>query len=388
MHKLGFVLHGMQKRLRTRLRRTDRSSLSLNLSAGHLVLLSVVTILASLYWQSVYFDRRDHPDKFPGRERAYANRDKAFALITKKLPIEAANEKGKEIDRESLSREALNDSHADPAFGKLFPVFQTRLDQYKKTLSSLNSNLFYQFLGIAAALIILLSGRDRFPVPLLQHEVPSSWLHRALPAYLLAIWTQFGFLLNEVINSRLALWRLGEALEPFIELQKQNLLVVNSGANEVWRQYLYAFSMRPIVNDGGFMDGWFIEFHGQFVENQQLGVLFAQFILVFFAVFWGIGHGCMLGTIWQSARRFPSPGFPQGFYIVYFWIVVFFLGLSHYTFFVTAAHQNWTHPIVFASTLLTTLLLVHLSPNPSHAEATGQIQDSTTSRNPETVPPF
>jgi hypothetical protein len=278
------------------------------------------------------FARHSRPDR--NREQYYAPRD--YAAILHKATGAATNEAAAHALRETLTH-----------------VFDKRHEQYKANLDTLNNYLWYQLIFLAAALVRVFNKTEKLKVPVIDAEVPVRWAYRALPACLVYLWLCFGFKLNELIDSRIVLWKITEAM------QATAAAFTGYGAdpNVEWRRALYTFSLNPGVYDGGYMDGWFIMFRPQYTLLGQPHMM-GYILMGLFGVFLGVSNGAALGLVLHGRKRFRKDfgtderfgWMPAG----YFWAAATLLGLSHLLFWYSGDHPNWQQPIIVLTACATT----------------------------------
>lgn len=235
---------------------------------------------------------------------------------------------------------------------KLETVFKERLEHYNEFQGKLNGNLFYQVITTVAAVLLIWLRKKDFKVPFLDEVVPVQLVYYALPAVFLYLWLSFGYLFNDIVATRISLWRMAEVLEGNLEAFRKP----DSMAS--WEQLIYTYSLRPLLHDGAYMDGWFMTFVRQcsFNPHQTLEVMGIVWgLLVLFGVFMGITNGCMLGVIWHGSRRFATRE-TLGWHRTYFWVLGLLLLASHAAFY-WSGNRNWLQ-IVEIGTALATLWFV------------------------------
>ena len=228
-------------------------------------------------------------------------------------------------------------------------IFKERLGHYRGHLEDLSSNLFYQLLANVIAVVIVISRLKNFTIPVIEQTVRAEFVYLSLPLCLLFLWAQFGYLLNTLIDERMALWTLAEALEPLIESAK-GLEKPNDG---LWHQFLSTFSVRPELHDGAYMNGWFICFLKEYTFNApesgiQLWVI--RVLMVCFGLFLGISHGCVFGLILRSYARFGA--FKR--HLAYLICSGMFFFATHAAFY-GVGNRNWLQPWILLSAATVTL---------------------------------
>lgn len=237
-------------------------------------------------------------------------------------------------------------SAAEPEL-KLETVFKERLEHYNDFQGKLNANLFYQLVTTVAAILLVWMRKKDFKVPFLDEVVPVHLVYYALPLVFLYLWLSFGYLFNDIVATRISLWRMAEVLEA-------NLDAVRATDPESWKRYIYTFSLRPLLHDGAYLDGWFMTFVRQcsFNPHQSLEVMgIVRGLLVLFGIFMGITNGCMLGVVWHGSRRFATKE-NLGWHRAYFWILGLLLLASHAAFY-WSGNRNWLQVIEIGAAFAT-----------------------------------
>lgn len=275
-------------------------------------------------------------------------------------------------DRGNVGEHDRGEFYSDPAAGlklqqgdppvtvekaddRILEIFKERFHSYRENLAALNDNMFYQLLFVVASIIVVRVRTDEFEEPILKQKVPLYWVHLVLPLCLGYLWLKFGFLLNEIIDDRIVLWKLAD----LVEGKPQGLAAVLKGGDltAYWGRTVFTYSIRPTMADGAYIDGWFIAFRPDFNWATR-----SKSIVCFFLVCWGcflgLGHGCMLGTIWNSARRFAKSRAACFWHAFYFWICVSILGISHYAFFYGGQQPNWLEGVMVGTGYLSLLVFV------------------------------
>lgn len=225
---------------------------------------------------------------------------------------------------------------------RLNSAFEKRIEQYKKNLESQNSNLWYQVMCIAIALIIVLTKSDDFKVPGIDARVKIRWVFWGLPLCLLYLWMSFGFRLHELIDTRIALYKIAEAQHPKPSNEKDN---------NAWHAVTRTFGNYPAANDGGIMDGWFISFRYDYSlepDEQPYKYLYqtaAGFSMFLVGAFLGVSNGTIPGLLLNGKRRFARTKPKVRVLIdVAFWLAIAVLVFTHLTFWYGGQHINWLQP--------------------------------------------
>jgi len=217
-------------------------------------------------------------------------------------------------------------------------VVTTRMEAYRAKLSDLALNFKLQCVFTVFALIVL-NRRGRtvsspMKIPILDVDVPALWLHVCTLVGLLWLWLQFGFTLNLAIDDRVVLFKVISAGEKV-------------GANSI-------YSLRGVLGDGGFVDGWFHTFRTEHFELPELSRGFIAAVLALYGVFFGLGHACVYGLVLALSKRFMEGS-------CWFWVTVLMSSLviagSHVMFY-WYGNRNWIHHVVGVATIGCTAVLV------------------------------
>jgi hypothetical protein len=148
----------------------------------------------------------------------------------------------------------------------------------------------------------------------------------------------FGFRLHELIDSRIALFKIAEARQPqSVQTKRDDYLRV-----------MRTFGDYSAVNDGGILDGWFLSFRYNYALEPEDAIykgpfqVVSGFSMFLFGAFLGISNGTMLGVIVHGRRRFTKQKAKVGaLYMACFWISAGMLALTHLIFWYGGQHPNW-----------------------------------------------
>jgi hypothetical protein len=251
-------------------------------------------------------------------DEVYATRSSAEKLYATTKSSVAGNESGNELHE------------------RLSSAFDKRYDQYKTDLDALNYNLWCQLLFVATAVIVTYQKSETFRIPVIEKDVHLHWVCLAIPICLAYLWVHFGFLLNQVIDARIALWKITDAL-----VSPPN----DAFHGDEWRRAIKTFSALPATYDGGFLDGWFITFKTEYtIFNKPHWV--SKVLMVLFGMFFGISNGLCLGLILHAVRRFSKSEFRMRVYGAYFWGITLLLAVCHWTFWHEGNYPNFQQPII------------------------------------------
>ncbi len=101
----------------------------------------------------------------------------------------------------------------------LAPLLDSYIKDYKGTLLRLDANITLQALLIVTTVLLIIRRSDS--LNLFGNSIPLSWLHFFVPLLALALWLGLGFILHELIWSRIRGVEIIKALHPSnMELQK------------------------------------------------------------------------------------------------------------------------------------------------------------------------
>jgi len=161
-------------------------------------------------------------------------------------------------------------------------VFNIIFERYKSSLKIFRTNLHLQGLLVLFAISVLLRKKKVVKIPFANVDVEISSFYLMLSFGLLLLWFWFGYLLIDVISSRMLLYKLIAVLEDGIP--------PNSG-----------FSRRLILRDNFFFDLWFYltehlkyDFQVRPLEANQSILLHRIVFYGLFAGFFGFTHFCMI----------------------------------------------------------------------------------------------
>ena len=213
----------------------------------------------------------------------------------------------------------------------------------------------------------ILRRQRSYTIPLLRIQVSRDIALLLVPAGLIVLWSQFGFLLSETIDLRMGLWRIAGALEaPQAALVNKPYGVATGLTNETqgawvgatnsqdrilqdrittndWYNATYTFGHKRVLHDGGFLDGWFNSFRPEetLIARSNRAVVCA---VVLWGIFCGLANACILACIWERGKRAIPPW--ERFCLSSLFVgITGYLLLSHWTFMWPCGHQNWMQPI-------------------------------------------
>jgi len=241
-------------------------------------------------------------------------------------------------------------------------VFSQRLEQYQKHCESLSKNLLYQAIFVCLSLLVVLIPQKTYTIPVLDIEVERRVALSLVPAGLVILWSQFGFLLSESVDLRMGLWKIAEAVEITPNAMATQPVTSLTGATDIvgkawidlpqsvtsvttndWRVATYTYGHKRVLHDGGLLDGWFDCFRIHYtLRAKSRGVLFIHVLLL--GVFCGLANACVLASIWERGKYATDPG-ARVLHEVFFLGVTIYLILTHWGFIWAGGHPNWMQPL-------------------------------------------
>jgi hypothetical protein len=249
------------------------------------------------------------------------------------------------------------------ADARLERMFDYQLKQYQASLSTLETNLFLQAAFILFGLLVLFGTDEMFELPVIKLKLQRQWLHFIVPAALLFLWLRFGFLLDGLIKTRLYGWELFLRLAP-------------AGGKE------YIRSGGALLEDAGFMDGWFALFRrpGEHLIDPKL-VDFNK--LIFPSVFGSLvaaNHAWILGLAYIGYVRLPKKKKRRAALRAILWLSPWFMFLillvSNVLFYFGGPNPNWFQVLVPTIAVALLFLLIYLCRQQKEAEQTRLLRES------------
>ena len=215
---------------------------------------------------------------------------------------------------------------------------------YRDKLGSFNTTITTMILLILIAASVLYAPHkdDRFKIPGTGIRINYVVFHLILPAAMLFLWLQFGYLIHSIITDRLTVFHLFErAGEPKSEIQES----INAS--------LYAS-----VNDGGFIDIWFRSFLQDKIMGlpshapKNIGAMIVGALT--YGLVLGLLHGFMFALLYVECGR-------RNVYWGYFFLMYLIVLLSHVQFYWRGANRNFFQYIVLFVGLGSFALLTSLA---------------------------
>ena len=310
---------------------------AINLSKSDLVVLGVLCLLAAArlfdLWRAWRRnDARDGSDLISDEQ--------GFSLLNR-LEEQSGPSHGQ-------SEREARDAALKTVYDRAMSLFRLRLEQYQKNRESLERIIFNSFVFSVADFLAMRRSHGSFKVPLIGIELANQWFLMMLPACLLYLWVRFGFLFNELVNDRIFLWNVSDLFE-----------AKNHERNTELRNAQYTYSIRTVVYDGLYIDGWFAVFRRRkYVIEVPHSWIISLFVGIG-GVLIGLTHVCMLGSIYSCCQHFPT-AHHQLLYKCYFWGVASVLGVTHYAFYVPGRHPNWMQSITLLVVGIAAIAFVYI----------------------------
>ena len=217
-------------------------------------------------------------------------------------------------------------------------VFALRAADYRADVDRLYSNMVLQVLFVVVALGAVATQSKKFKLPVVEYEVPIKWAYYVGPSVLLLLWLQFGFAVDDLIESRSEVWALLSSIgEP-----RHDLVLKNAAR---------------LFEDGGFVDAWFLAFRETehvIDDSFRGGAVVQMFFAVIFGVGLGANHACTFALLCVGCRAY----FPRGsascsmtkvIAMALPWIAAVFLILSHVQFRYGGDNGGWFQACVAAA---------------------------------------
>jgi predicted Ser/Thr protein kinase len=217
-------------------------------------------------------------------------------------------------------------------------------DAYTVRRREFSTNLYWQCGTALLGLLLAVRAGASLKVRSMGLTIPVTWLCFALPAVLIYLWLEFGFLLDDLIK-----WRA----EAWAELAKSGAISRASG-----------------FNDGGYLDGWFLAFRPteHSIDPAFRGGAVFFFCLVYCPLF-AIGHACAVVLPYFGARKWLDSSDAQARgrkALLCFVVPSAVLIAAHLQFLVGGKNPNWMQPVVG---VIVVVLCVYLVLHARHVRA-------------------
>ena len=207
-------------------------------------------------------------------------------------------------------------------------VFSLRVTDYRAGIQELRNNIVLQALFFVVGLGALAARGERFALPMVGYEVPVRWSYYILAIAGLYLWLDFGFLVDDLIESRVEVWKLLCT----IGNPKTDLVLRNAAR---------------LFEDGGFLDGWFVAFREEHVINNSYwgGRIGIGFFAVVYGVLLGACHAGVFTLLAVGYREhFPRDGrcsWAKGASLALPWCAAAVLVASHIQFRYGGINEGW-----------------------------------------------
>lgn len=224
--------------------------------------------------------------------------------------------------------------------------FEYRLSRYSDDLASFYGNIYIQAILSLVSFGLLTRRSETQTVPIVDIELSTHWFYILIPATLLFFWLQFGYLLDQLIENRSALWLMTTT---FTDTQKGTL------SDKVW-------NFQNLLFDAGLIDGWFALFHYRYSGIRE-SLTFANYFFppLIFGLLVGCSHAAVLSVLAVGARRFATTNISKILYTV---LIVFASGIlisSHIQFAYGGNNPNWLVFFAAAFTVAFTFLFCQIA---------------------------
>lgn len=225
-------------------------------------------------------------------------------------------------------------------------AFDYQLKDYKSKLDRLDANIKLQALFVVFTVLLVLRRSDS--LNLFGNQLPLQWLHLFVPAVMIYLWLSFGFLLDDLIYSRL--WAV-RALEEFSRATSHH--------------------GKLLFQDSGFVDGWFLTFvdtkglkigdYSGIDQNSRAST--ATLLLIIFGTLLSATHACIVSMALIGYRRYVRRLFRR-FLLSYYLlplIPIAILIVSHLQFAYGGSNRNFMQLYIASMTIPLCGILLLLS---------------------------
>jgi len=240
-------------------------------------------------------------------------------------------------------------------------LFERRLKSYHENLDRFDANLKLQALFVLITVLLIVRRTDSLNV--FGNQVPLSWLHLFVPFIIIFLWLGFGFLLDNLIESRIRGVELLKALSP------QNSELVEQ--------------QKTFFQDAGFIDGMTLAFVdytdttyfpgpvGPIISRNNFSGLevgdflytTSSFLVLILGTLLSASHACLLALFPIGCRRYlqrSSRRWLSGYYLFPLLPLAVLL-VSHWQYTYGGGNRNWLQPYVAVMTVIMTVLLIWIS---------------------------
>jgi lysophospholipase L1-like esterase len=225
-------------------------------------------------------------------------------------------------------------------------VFDYRFKDYKSKLDGLDANVKLQALFIVFTVLLILRRSDS--LNLFGNQLPLQWLHFFVPIVVLYLWLNFGFLLHDLILSRI--WGVNA------------LKVLNPSTAGLGNG-------KSLFRDSGFIDGWFLSFVDRRGGGDYSGVnpnfwaSTAAFLTLILGTLISAAHACLIAITFIGCRRYLRQ-LSSRFLLVYYalpLVPIVFLIASHIQFAYGGSNRNYIEVYIAFMTIPLVAILLWMS---------------------------
>lgn len=222
-------------------------------------------------------------------------------------------------------------------------VFADKVAMFRRDVGSLHNNMVAQCVFVVFGFFALTGRSKDFELPVLRLKLPVSWVHYLVPFCLFFLWLQFGFLLDEIINTRSDGVKILASLGPM---------------SDDWRKLVCGQ-----LNDSAFSDAWFLLFRRD--ETSISGVdtkTVAGLFSLVFGLLLGLTHAMIPGMLLYANACYTSQisRLSRGLRICVAlvpWLSLVLLLLSHRQFYAGGDNPNWFQAVIASFAALGTLVI-------------------------------
>ncbi|HEX2837533.1 MAG TPA: hypothetical protein VHN77_05350 [Phycisphaerales bacterium] len=206
-----------------------------------------------------------------------------------------------------------------------------------------------QAILISTAMFVLLFARSQtFELKPIGYVIPTKYVRMLLPLAFLFVWMEFGFLFNRLIDNRVSLYVLVEAVE-------NSVLHPGYDLGDGNRHYLV--SANSLARDDFFVDNWFAAFRSQYILMTRRSHAAVLVGVIGFACFHGLAHACMLIL---ASSHVPVRHSNRRWIMCYVGVLGACLLATHLFFRFGAPQVNWEQYVILASAVVFTVALCGL----------------------------
>ncbi len=250
-------------------------------------------------------------------------------------------------------------------------IIQRRLDRFEDDIIAIQTNLKWQGIFILFTLLILGKGLKSVSIAGLSlTDRAMVYLSLALPAALLFLWIEFGYLYIDILDNRIILSKLIDALQASAPPGQP------------------AASLHPLISDHWmFVDFWVLWFERGLTSTAVAPAaairtthVLSLLKMVGYGAYFALGHACMIAPICRSYEHFNSQAAAEGrterakwigvFHFVYITTVVVILMITHIEFYYVGRKPNAAQvPLLVTATVFTWIAVRYFPPSPGSSES-------------------